>query len=89
MLATCREWEFDKPRKPESRRKPKGHKHDRLKPQRCGAAAAVRTPRVLPPQLNVATTLAALPLLAESKPSKPSWRQCQRPSRPAAWRAAP
>lgn len=33
--ACCSEWEFDEPRKPERQRKPKGHKHDRLKPQRC------------------------------------------------------
>lgn len=30
----CREWAFDEPRKEVKPRKPKGHKHDRLKPQR-------------------------------------------------------
>lgn len=41
-----REWPYEKPATEVKRRKPKGHKHDREKPQRCerseAAAAAGR-----------------------------------------------
>jgi hypothetical protein len=30
-----REWEYDEPRKEPRQRKPKGHKHDKLKVQKC------------------------------------------------------
>ena len=35
-LSACSEWPYEKPAAEVKRRKPKGHKHDREKPLRCG-----------------------------------------------------
>ena len=41
-IALCSEWPYEKPVVEVKRRKPKGHKHDREKPQRCGGAGGGR-----------------------------------------------
>ena len=82
-----REWPYEKPAVEVKRRKPKGHKHDREKPQRWGRWAGGRAtgaPPGAPPCQRqpcvhtVATVVAAHPMLLHlAPPSFPACREAE------------